>query len=109
MAALARSVVLPRLLDTLSATFQASSTRMDGLIGQMTQELEKVGVGQRQLSCAALAFESCCCCCTAYLSIPRQQYCLVWYLRRSARLVSPRLLSATPHAASCWPGSASTR
>lgn len=42
MAALARSVVLPRLLDTLSATFQASSTRMDGLIGQMTQELKKV-------------------------------------------------------------------
>jgi hypothetical protein len=41
--ALARSVVLPRLLDTLSTTFQQSSTRMDGLINQMTQELEKVG------------------------------------------------------------------
>lgn len=41
--ALSRNVVLPRLLDTLSATFQQSSTRMDGLINQMTQELEKVG------------------------------------------------------------------
>jgi hypothetical protein len=42
--ALARSVVLPRLLDTLSTTFQQSSTRMDGLIHQMTQELEKVSL-----------------------------------------------------------------
>lgn len=40
--ALARSVVLPRLLDTLSTTFQQSSTRMDGLIDTMTQELGKV-------------------------------------------------------------------
>lgn len=41
--ALARSVVLPRLLDTLSSTFQQSSTRMDGLISNMTQELDRVG------------------------------------------------------------------
>jgi len=47
--ALSRNVVLPRLLDTLSATFQQSSTRMDGLINQMTQELEKVGVSECQL------------------------------------------------------------
>lgn len=47
--ALARSVVLPRLLDTLSTTFQQSSSRMDGLISNMTQELDKVG-GLCQLS-----------------------------------------------------------
>lgn len=40
--ALARRVVLPRLLDTLSTTFKESSARMDGIIGHMTQELEKV-------------------------------------------------------------------
>lgn len=40
---LSRSVVLPRLLDTLSPTFQQSSARMDGLISQMTHELDKVG------------------------------------------------------------------
>lgn len=57
--ALARSVVLPRLLDTLSTTFQQSSTRMDGLINHMTQELEKVSQLQCMIgSCRALGLGS---------------------------------------------------
>eukprot|EP00882_Tetradesmus_deserticola_P000412 GHRQ01000453.1.p1 GENE.GHRQ01000453.1~~GHRQ01000453.1.p1 ORF type:complete len:617 (+),score=294.46 GHRQ01000453.1:211-2061(+) len=40
--ALHRSAVLPRLLDTLSGTYQQSKQRMDGLLGQMTAELEKI-------------------------------------------------------------------
>lgn len=96
--------MLPRLLDTLSATFQASSTRMDGLIGQMTQELEKVGV-QRQLRGRA-AFELCCSCCALAFSLDSVDALL---LRRSVRRVGPRLSSGTPHAASCWLGSESTR
>jgi hypothetical protein len=47
--ALHRSAVLPRLLDTLSDTYQQSTQRMDGLLEQMTAELEKVSSG-------------CCCC-----------------------------------------------
>lgn len=45
--------MLPKLLDTLSTTFQQSSTRMDGLIGQMTQELHKVLSPNNQLSVGA--------------------------------------------------------
>jgi hypothetical protein len=40
--ALHRSAVLPRLLDTLSDTYQQSTQRMDGLLEQMTAELDKV-------------------------------------------------------------------
>jgi hypothetical protein len=40
--AMHRSSVLPRLLDTLSDTYQQSKQRMDGLLEQMTAELEKV-------------------------------------------------------------------
>lgn len=43
--ALHRSAVLPRLLDTLSDTYQQSKQRMDGLLEQMTAELEKVPAG----------------------------------------------------------------
>jgi hypothetical protein len=52
--ALHRSAVLPRLLDTLSDTYQQSTQRMDGLLEQMTAELEKV--------CSK------CCCCACHSS-----------------------------------------
>eukprot|EP00878_Enallax_costatus_P009522 GHUV01009950.1.p1 GENE.GHUV01009950.1~~GHUV01009950.1.p1 ORF type:complete len:556 (+),score=136.58 GHUV01009950.1:257-1924(+) len=39
--AVQRSIVLPRLLDTMSHTYQQSVHRMDGLLANMTQELDK--------------------------------------------------------------------
>lgn len=40
--ALQRTLVLPRLLDTLSGQYHQSKQGMDGLLQQMTAELEKV-------------------------------------------------------------------
>lgn len=51
--AVQRSIVLPRLLDTLSHTYQQSVHRMDGLLGEMTKELDKVWYCRT--GCAALA------------------------------------------------------